>query len=619
MKNPYLDDNGVMRNQFGISNAEQLRDAEYKLTTLRQAQLRVNPMAGNFDVEHLKAIHQHLFNDLYSWAGKEREINVSKRSLTEPGWKTVFASKDDFVPLAKEAHSLSAGQNHLKGLDTEAFSKAVVPVFAKWNELHLFPEGNGRALQTMLDQMAREAGHVIDFHKVPGDYWLDAAETSLQRVNIEDPGLKRPPDLTDLREIFEYVIDAEPARTATNLEAIKYNEYPQSDRAAVQDTVIRSVQANPDSFIDQYKQDTRSFDGRYVAADLFKETFAQFSESNEARNRYNGPVHNAAAVLSAELFRQNLADQSHPERDTVVFLTGIPGAGKTSTVLAAGELSPTYRMVFEGQLANPVTTIEKIQQTIDAGLKPVIMAVHARSEDALDNTIQRYTERGRGAGIGVMSQIQGKLPDSLLEVKKQFGDAVVLHIVDYRNRDEPKNHAGWQHLDILRSEGSHEQILDKLRYSLEQRRESGAISDGAYRQAAGITLDDGARTMDQPCHGKHEADAPGRGLPQGSGEKAVLSAGQQSPPSNDVGQLRADAFLNLDKAKALRQFPELKPVYDALQSAQIKFDASAPNKSPETNKAVMQGLQNQIATKLRTGELVTPMEREPVSRPDRER
>lgn len=517
------------------------------------------------------------------------------------------------------AHLKPAAQNHLKGLDTEAFSKAVVPVFAKWNELHLFPEGNGKALQTMLDQMAREAGHVIDFKKVPGDFWLDAAETSLQRVNIQDPSLKRPPDLTDLREIFEYVIDAEPARTATNLEAIKYNEYPQPDRAAVQDTVIKAVQANPDLFIDQYKQDTRSFDGRYVAADLFKETFTQFSESNEARNRFNGPVHNSAAVLSAELFRQNLADKTNPEQDTVVFLTGIPGAGKTSSVLAAGELHSAYRTVFEGQLANPVTTIEKIQQAIDAGLKPVIMAVHARSEDALDNTIKRYTEQGRGASINVMSQIQGKLPDSLLEVQKQFGDAVLLNVVDYRNRDEPKNYAGWQHLDILRSEGSHEQILDKLRSDLEQRRESNSITEGAYRQAAGITLDKDARGMAASIHGKHETDAPGRRLPQGNSEKAVLSAGQQSPPLSEIGQLRADAFLNLDKAKALRQFPELKPVYDALQSAQIKFDASTPNKSPETNKAVMQGLQSQIATKLRTGELVQPMEREPVSRPDRER
>lgn len=522
MRNPYTDHNGVMRNELGITNAEQLREAEYKLTTLRQAQQRVDPIPGNFDVEHLKAIHKHIFNGLYSWAGEEREINVSKRSLTEPGWKTVFANKDDFALVAKDAHALSANSNNLKGLDTKEFAEAVVPVFAKWNELHLFPEGNGRALQTMLGQMAREAGHVIDFKKVDGDYWLDAAETSLQRVNIQDPSLKRPPDLTDLREIFQYVIDAEPARTATNLESIKRNEYPQPDRAAVQEAVIKSVLENPDSFIDQYKKDTRSFDGRYVAADLFKETFTQFSESNEARNRYNGPVHNSAAVLSAELFRQNLADKTNPEQNTVVFLTGIPGAGKTSSVLAAGELHSAYRMVFEGQLANPVTTTEKIQQAIDAGLKPVIMAVHARSEDALDNTIKRYTEQGRGASINVMSQIQGKLPDSLLEVQKQFGDAVLLNVMDYRNRDAPKEYAGWQHLDILRSEGSHEQILDKLRNALEHRRESGAITEGAYRQAAGITLDKDARGMAASIHGKHEANAPGRGLPAGNSEKALL-------------------------------------------------------------------------------------------------
>ena len=42
-----------------------------------------------------------------------------------------------------------------------------------------------------------------------------------------------------------------------------------------------------------------------------------------------------------------------------------------------------------------------------------IMAVHALPEKALENTLQRFNEYDRGAGISVMAEIQGGLPDGL--------------------------------------------------------------------------------------------------------------------------------------------------------------------------------------------------------------
>ena len=86
---------------------------------------------------------------------------------------------------------------------------------------------------------------------------------------------------------------------ALALEPIRRTGYTQVDPADVEDKVIRAVEVDPGYFMDRYKQDVRSFDGRYVAADLLKEPFEQFSASKETRNRYNTPVHNSAAVLSA--------------------------------------------------------------------------------------------------------------------------------------------------------------------------------------------------------------------------------------------------------------------------------------------------------------------------------
>lgn len=306
------------------------------------------------------------------------------------------------------------------------------------------------------------------------------------------------------------------------LETIRRNGYAEADRAEVEQSVAKSVEANPDHFIEKYKLDARSYEGRYVAADLFKETFVQFCASKDSRNRYNAPVHNSAAVLSAEQFRRNLSDTTHQERDTVVFLTGIPGAGKTSSVLAGGELPTNCRMVFEGQLSNPKTTIEKIQQVLDAGLKPEIVAVHAKPENALANTFKRFEEVGRGASIQVMSSIAGGLPDSLKEVHKTFGDAVALRVYDYRDRANPKELKGWGNLDVLQSEGNLDEIRQKLSTELNKHRAAGSISDACYRQASGAAPLERNGRMGPTHNEKHETHVTGRAVPAGDSEKAIL-------------------------------------------------------------------------------------------------
>jgi hypothetical protein len=147
-----------------------------------------------------------------------------------------------------------------------------------------------------------------------------------------------------------------------------------------------------------------------VSADLFKETFKIYNASNATRNRYNACVHNAAAVLASEYLRRAIHAQDAPERDTVILLTGIPGAGKTSSVLEGGELPANFRVIYEGQLSKPETAISKVQLVFDGGLKPVILVVHVKPEQALENTLKRFAELGRGAGIGLMASIQGELP-----------------------------------------------------------------------------------------------------------------------------------------------------------------------------------------------------------------
>ncbi len=315
---------------------------------------------------------------------------------------------------------------------------------------------------------------------------------------------------------------------SVNLSPITMREFSEPDRAAVQEGVVRAVEGDPERFLKRYVEHPESHDGRYISADLFKEMFDEFAQSKEARGRYNTPVHNAAAVLSAEQFRKMVrASQSPGEH--VLFLTGIPGAGKTSTIVRSGALPDDVRLVFEGQMSNPKTSLEKIGMVIDAGLKPVILVVHPTPENALDNVLQRFVEYGRGAGLGIMASIQGNLPASLEAIRAQYGDSIALEIKDVRDRNAVLSYSGWEHLPILRSEGSRDQIYQRLVGALNAQREAGAISQAAYDQGFGRVSAEPAFLAGQYGPG-HRGNAPGREYSEISGEASLVTPAQPFIP-----------------------------------------------------------------------------------------
>ncbi len=282
-------------------------------------------------------------------------------------------------------------------------------------------------------------------------------------------------------------------RSGVKLENIPHWNFIAPDRRQVQEDTIRAAKAAPEKFINAYRNDARSFEGQYVNSDLFKEVFAAYAASRESRRRYNNPVHSTAAVLAAALFVENLQAPRESERTTVYFLTGSPGAGKTSMVLKTAELPKDAVMLFEGQMANFDVSRDKIQKVLDAGYQPKIIVVHARVEDAFDKTVQRYNEIGRGSSIHTISSIVGGLPDSLQQLHNLFGPSLSLDIVDVRDRANPVQWQGFENIDILRSEGNYESIKQRLQARVHQQREAGKISEGTCRQALSLSPRDWPR------------------------------------------------------------------------------------------------------------------------------
>ena len=323
------------------------------------------------------------------------------------------------------------------------------------------------------------------------------------------------------------------------IEGILRRSYPEPDRAEVQERIAKAIENDPEPFFARYLADPQSFEGRYVCSDLFKETFPEFAASNEARGRYNNPVHNSAAVLASEQFRRMVRDAAQPERDTVIFLTGVPGAGKTTAVLDNAELPAGVRLIYEGQLARPTTVLLKIQEVIDAGLKPVVIAVHTPAEVALLNTLKRFERAGRGASIEAMASIQGGLPQGLAAIHERFGDGVGFRLFDRRGgMDQLSEHQGWEHLSALESEGTYEQLKLRLTDALDRHEAAGAFGPDAIRQARGLAPLARDRGL-YPPDGRQPADPRPR---EAEGPQPAVSTGVEAgrAESAQVRSIEAD-------------------------------------------------------------------------------
>lgn len=167
----YLDpETGILRNRLGITDESELEKAEASFVAWRSYELSQKPIAGRFDLVHLQAIHRHLFGDVYDWAGEIRTIDLSKGNSYFANHTRIFgAASPIFERLEKE--------QHLKGLDTAAFSERAAYYLGEINALHPFREGNGRAQREFINHLARANDYVID--------WTGISPEAMTQASIE--------------------------------------------------------------------------------------------------------------------------------------------------------------------------------------------------------------------------------------------------------------------------------------------------------------------------------------------------------------------------------------------------------------------------------------------------
>ena len=161
----YPPDYTVLRNRLDTSALE---ETERELVVQRL----LEPVpAGDFDLAHLKAIHRHLFQDVYAWAGEVRTVEIAKD-------ESRFQPRRFIETGMADIHRLIVAAGYFAGLGPDEFAGGACPVLGDINHVHPFREGNGRMQLQYLKQLAARAGHVLDLTQLDRAAWLNASRRS---------------------------------------------------------------------------------------------------------------------------------------------------------------------------------------------------------------------------------------------------------------------------------------------------------------------------------------------------------------------------------------------------------------------------------------------------------
>jgi cell filamentation protein len=162
---PYTYENStVLVNKLDLRAQAELDAFEAEISSARAEE----PLPeGVLDFTHYRAIHHHLFQDVYDWAGEVRTVRISKGG-------NPFCFPENIEDQAtKLFHDLRTA-GYLRNLDAQTFSAKAAHFLAELNAIHAFREGNGRSQLTFFALLADYAGHPLDLDKLEAEEMLEA-------------------------------------------------------------------------------------------------------------------------------------------------------------------------------------------------------------------------------------------------------------------------------------------------------------------------------------------------------------------------------------------------------------------------------------------------------------
>jgi cell filamentation protein len=160
-------DTTILINKLNLRDQKQLDAFEAEITMQRAAEPFPN---GRLSYTHYCAIHRHIFQDVYAWAGKIRTVRISKDG-------SMFCYPEHIDGQMRKLFGELRKDNYFRGQSVSEFSQKTSHFLTELNAIHPFREGNGRSQLALLTLLAERAEYPLSLNNLDPNEMLAAMVT----------------------------------------------------------------------------------------------------------------------------------------------------------------------------------------------------------------------------------------------------------------------------------------------------------------------------------------------------------------------------------------------------------------------------------------------------------
>lgn len=168
---------GVLINKLGITDQKLLSDMEtvllhdaytFYLTVLGKNKLE-------FDVDLIFELHRYFLGTLYEWAGKIREVDISKGG-------TLFIPAKYISNALKELERIIVKNISFKNKNRLVVAENLAEIACEFNAVHPFREGNGRTIRLFIDLLLLANGYkMFNYNKLNENVYIEACRAGMEK------------------------------------------------------------------------------------------------------------------------------------------------------------------------------------------------------------------------------------------------------------------------------------------------------------------------------------------------------------------------------------------------------------------------------------------------------